>query len=303
MAEPSDASGSPQQANAHGERPWLTIVTAVYNDVDALARTLRSVATQDTALLEELVVDGGSTDGTAELAYAWADSAPWVRVVSEPDTGIYNAMNKGIRLARGQLILFLNAGDDFATPDSVHMAYEDWVETGYTWGRYLTQMVDQNRQPTRPLRQEALEPSAFERGNQEIYHQGALMSRQMLMHLGGFDERFRIVADFELMCRALQAGYRPYEGGRVLTYMDTSGVSTTQWQRSLREEHRARVGSAVRPNPIRSLGVLLARSLHVGMRRGLRHTAEATIGTERMNRWRGLTTAASAEHRGSGHDL
>lgn len=223
------------------DAPWLSIVTVVRNDRDGLTRTLESVAAQDVSVVEHLIVDGASDDGTAELATAWA-SRPHVHVVSEPDAGVYDAMNKGWRMASGSHILFLNAGDDFASADSVRMAHGDWTRTGYEWGRYLSQYVDADRMPSRRVDKRPLDPDTFRRGYGGRYHQGAIMSRDLLASLDGFDARLRIVADFELMRRALEAGHRPWEGGTVLTHMDDSGLSVTQWRASLREEFQV-VGS------------------------------------------------------------
>lgn len=271
---------------------WLTVVTVVFNDTDALELTAHSVAQQDTSVLEHLIIDGASTDGTVEAATALADTYPWLRVVSEPDTGIYNAMNKGIRHARGSHVLFLNAGDDFCNADAVRQAHDDWQEHRYQWGRYLVQMVDDQRQPTRPVDTAALDAKRFDRADQDPHHQGAIMSRQLLANLGGFDERYRIVADYELMRRAVLAGYRPWESHRVLTCVDASGLSSTDWQASIREVHAVRTAGAGGWARVAATATSAKRWATVGMRRTAKHVAHAAVGSERLNQLRGLPAEA-----------
>ena len=88
----------------------ITVITAVLNDRDALVRTRQSVLDQTGVDIQHVVIDGGSSDGVAELLTQWsADSN--LRFLSEPDSGVYDAFNKGLRLADGDSIGFLNAGD------------------------------------------------------------------------------------------------------------------------------------------------------------------------------------------------
>jgi glycosyltransferase involved in cell wall biosynthesis len=97
--------------------PKISIVTVVYNDRDALEKTLESVAAQDYSNIESIIIDGGSNDGTLEVIKKYhAIIAYWV---SEPDNGIYEAMNKGMNMANGEYITFLNAGDCYTQADVI----------------------------------------------------------------------------------------------------------------------------------------------------------------------------------------
>lgn len=116
--------------------PRVSIVTVVRNNAPGLAHTLASVAAQDYENRQMLVIDGGSTDGTLETINQFASGINiWV---SEPDEGIYHAMNKGVALADGEWLLFMNAGDVFAGADAlssavavtapgVDVVYSDWI--------------------------------------------------------------------------------------------------------------------------------------------------------------------------------
>ena len=90
----------------------VSVVTVCYNAVETIEETILSVINQTYPFIEYIVIDGASTDGTVEVAHKYQDKITCL--VSEPDTGIYDAMNKGIRLATGKLINFMNAGDRFA---------------------------------------------------------------------------------------------------------------------------------------------------------------------------------------------
>lgn len=95
--------------------PLISVVTVVYNAVAAIENTMQSVLEQTYNNVEYIVIDGGSTDGTVEVIKKYSSRlAYWV---SEPDKGIYDAMNKGIRKAHGEWINFMNAGDSFYAPD------------------------------------------------------------------------------------------------------------------------------------------------------------------------------------------
>lgn len=103
----------------------FTIVTITYNAADVFMRTADSVARQTYAAVEHLIIDGASSDGTQNLAeeYKKASDAACngheVRIISEPDKGLYDAMNKGRRLATGDYVCFLNAGDFFPSADTL----------------------------------------------------------------------------------------------------------------------------------------------------------------------------------------
>lgn len=104
--------------------PLFTIITVCFNAREALQRTLESVEQQGCEHLEHLIIDGASTDGSVEFLNAWASTRPYVRVISEPDEGIYDAMNKGAALARGEWLNFMNAGDTFFAANTLEQLRE-----------------------------------------------------------------------------------------------------------------------------------------------------------------------------------
>ena len=100
----------------------LSIITINYNNRDGLRSTLRSIKDQQLQAIDLIVIDGGSDDGSQNVISEFSDLITFS--VSEKDKGIYDAMNKGIRKAKGNFLLFLNSGDLFAYPDSLKNAYK-----------------------------------------------------------------------------------------------------------------------------------------------------------------------------------
>lgn len=99
--------------------PRISVITVVYNGAQEIRRTIESVLAQDVPGLEYIVVDGASTDGTAAIVRSFGQAIN--RLVSEPDRGVYDAMNKGLSLARGTWLLFMNCGDRFCGPQALSM--------------------------------------------------------------------------------------------------------------------------------------------------------------------------------------
>lgn len=107
--------------------PFLTIITITFNAGKFLRRTLKSIDEQEFKDFEYLLIDGKSTDNTLEVAKSYGHL--FDEVVSEPDNGLYDAMNKGLHLATGDLIWFINAGDEIAAPDVCQNLYDLWLES------------------------------------------------------------------------------------------------------------------------------------------------------------------------------
>lgn len=119
-------------------QPVFSIITVVYNGRAVLERTLASVRAQTYAKIEYIVVDGASKDGTLELLSEHADLID--RQISEPDRGLYDAMNKGLDLATGDFVWFLNAGDEITAPDTLERIAQSWNGEDVIYGE--TVMID-----------------------------------------------------------------------------------------------------------------------------------------------------------------
>lgn len=116
--------------------PKITVITVVFNAKDLIERTVLSVINQTYPNIEYIIIDGGSTDGTVELIKQYSDRISLLK--SEPDKGIYDAMNKGIDLATGEWINFMNAGDYFYTDDVLEKIFGGGEpNTDFVYGDYI----------------------------------------------------------------------------------------------------------------------------------------------------------------------
>jgi len=215
----------------------FSIITVCFNSADTLADTLESVGCQSHSDVGHIVVDGGSTDGTPDLV---AKHNGRVRkFVSEPDEGIYDAMNKGIRLAEGEFVAFLNA-DDMYADDRVISDVVDAAEAGdvdAVYGDLLYVRRDDTSRVVRYWKAGEYLPGAFRLGWVPP-HPTFFCRRSLFEQFGAFDAKYRLAGDFELMLRLIEkqrirVGYIPRPlvrmrvGGRANT---VSGVLRGNWE-------------------------------------------------------------------------
>ena len=216
----------------------LSVITVNLNHRAGLEVTLASVRAQTFRDVEQIVVDGGSSDGSLDVIRA---SAPTIaRWVSEPDSGIYNAMNKGIRMASGDYLLFLNRGDCLAAPDVLDGVFrDDDPDCGMIYGDTLRKTSGGEELRTTP---ERLTPFAFYKFR--VCHQSVVYRRSLFETHGGYDESFKISADAEFNVRCLRAGVKArrvdfpiarYEGGGVSATATAAATAENNriWQRHL----------------------------------------------------------------------
>ncbi len=208
----------------------ISIITASYNSAATIADTLRSVAAQRYGDIEHIVVDGASTDGTLQIV--GQVGGPAVRVVSGPDKGIYDAMNKGLALATGDVVGFLNSDDVFADAQvleriaaafqqpAVDLVYGDIV---FVEQQDLSKVV--RLWTSRPYRADLCSTGWMPP------HPSLYVRRQVYAQLGGYDLAFPAAADFEMALRLLdRAGLQSVYIPAVQVRMRMGGQST----RSLR---------------------------------------------------------------------
>ena len=203
----------------------LSIITAVKNRAHTLGACLHSVRAQSWPGVEHIVVDGGSTDGT--LGMLIARRTQLARLICEPDGGVYEALNKGIAAASGDIVGFLHADDEFASADTlahVARAFENpAVEAVYGDLMYVRQDA-----PHRVVRYWRAGECTRERlaNGWMPPHPTFYVRRDVYRRFGAFDTRFKIAADYENMLRILwrggvQAAYIP----EVMVRMRTGGLS------------------------------------------------------------------------------
>ena len=247
----------------------VSVITICYNAASEIDETIRSVMVQDHQDIEHIVIDGGSTDGTQEKIKRYSECI--AHFVSEKDNGVYDAMNKGLRLATGEVVAFVNAGDMMATRNTVSYMVRAFTEqdADAIYGDAL--MVDPNdiTKVKRFWKGGEYDRANFKKGWMPP-HLGTYIRKSAYDQHGLFNTDLKVSADYELMFRflykhKLRARYVP----KVLVRFRLGGVSN----RSLVHIWRANVevyeawklnNEPVSPlivlrKPLRKLGQMLRR--------------------------------------------
>ena len=216
--------------------PLFSIITVTYNAENTIAATLESVKMQTFRDFEYLVMDGASSDGT--VAAAEAASIDQARIFSSRDSGLYDAMNKGIGESRGRYLIFLNAGDSFHSADTLRH-FADAIEKndfpGIVYGQ--TDIVDSERHKIADrhlIAPENLTLDSFKTG-MVVCHQAFVVLRQIAPL---FNTAYRYSADFDWCIQCLQHSRKNvYVPETVIDYL-SEGVTTANRRKSLMERFR-----------------------------------------------------------------
>lgn len=219
----------------------ITIVTVTYNAEGTLERTLKSVEMQTHGNVEHIIMDGASKDGTLAIAQAYKERNDDrdIRIVSEPDKGLYDAMNKAIAIANGEYICFLNAGDKLHNPQTleyiVHIAQHN-PDAGVIYGD--TDIVDDNGMK---LRERRLSPP--KRLNWRSFKNGMLVCHQAFYAkrsiVPAYDLSYRFSADFDwcvkIMKKAATMSMPLVNSHLTLADYLSEGMTTANHKASLKE--------------------------------------------------------------------
>ncbi len=199
--------------------PLFSIVTIVYNRADEIELTLKSVQQQSCRDYEYLVIDGNSNDGTREILERYRSDID--TLISEPDKGIYDAMNKGLQHASGQYILFLNAGDRFADVEVLSDVQRQLQKTpcDALYGDHIIQYPDGSR-----LHQQAPDNLDNLYKRMQFSHQALFLDTGQA-RLIGFDTRYRIAADYNMIFQAYLKGLRFEHFKRPICLFEPGGAS------------------------------------------------------------------------------
>lgn len=203
----------------------ISVITVTWNSAATVADTLASVNAQTHPDVEQIIVDGGSTDAT--LAIVKAEGKRVGTVVSERDKGIYDAMNKGLKLARGDVIGLLNSDDFLASPEVLSTIAEAFADPAIdaVYGDLCYVRQHDTSQVVRYWRSGPFRPGAFARGWAPP-HPTFYVRRELYERFGGFDLVYSLAADFELMVRFLEVHHvRVRYLPQVLVSMRMGGAS------------------------------------------------------------------------------
>ena len=210
----------------------VSIITINYNNHEGLQKTIDSILAQTWRDFEWIVIDGGSTDGSKALLEQQQDHfAYWC---SEPDKGVYNAMNKGIAKSRGEYLCFMNSGDIFYEEDTLMNVFSEEREADILYGDWLQVYEKHNQLMHFPF---PVEIYSFYQRN---ICQQAMFVRSSLLKSNGFDESYQIDADFKRWTQAALNNNSFEFLNMVVCKYDMTGLSSTSPERVRIEMKRLR---------------------------------------------------------------
>jgi len=215
------------------QQPLVSIITIVLNGEKEIRQTMDSVLQQSYGAVEYIVIDGGSTDATVSILKEYdSQLTVWQ---SGPDNGISDAFNKGIKLAKGEIVGLINAGDWYE-PDAIQCVVDAFVagtEVGVVCGalqfwkgvqrEYLCDSV----------------PELLER-EMSVTHPSCFVLTSLYRRCGMFSEEYKLAMDYELLLRLKMKGTVFIALDTVLANMQHDGISEENWKKALQETHRAR---------------------------------------------------------------
>lgn len=187
--------------------PDVTVVTVCFNPLKAsrmalFTKNLDSVQGQKGVCLEHLIIDGASSDGTLDFLKAYKNINHEMRILSKADSGIYDAMNRGIALARGKYVIFLNSDDYYHCPDGLAISVKALDESGcsFSFAPILAKKSygSSLRNPVRRLHKFFVFCV--------VRHPSVLFRRTDLVEIGGYDHSYRLASDFDIMLRIIASG-------------------------------------------------------------------------------------------------
>ena len=179
----------------------VSIITVSYNSAETILKTIESVNSQTYENIEHIFIDGNSTDNTVEIIEENAHRN--VKLISERDTGIYNAMNKGVMIASGELVHILNSDDHYTNDKVVEYIVNcfgrdlDYVFSGVNY-------IDENNRVIRNWRVKEFKRGSYRLG-WHVPHPGFWCTKNVYDSIGSFDESMKVAADFDFMMRVMES--------------------------------------------------------------------------------------------------
>ena len=226
------SSSSPLGSSSVTTSPFVSIVSVCLNESKSVRRTIESVLGQtNRRALQYVFIDGGSTDGTVEILQEYRSQIDVC--ISEPDHGIYSAMNKGAAHATGDYLLFLNAGDFLVVDEVIRDASLNLPRVDLAHGRLLAPNGDKIKAVS------VIDPRIYLR-TRTLPHQATFIRRTFFDRIDGYDESFRVCGDYDFFVRAVfrhGASVRFFQ--RDISVFSPGGISSRESE--LVEAERRRV--------------------------------------------------------------
>ncbi len=211
-------------------KPKLSVITIVYNNARDIERTTLSVLNQTYTNIEYIIVDGLSTDGTLDIIKKYRDKIS--KLISEKDDGIYDAMNKGLALATGDHVLFMNSGDEFYSQDTVAHVFASAENADIYYGE--TEMIDTNGKSLGQRRHKSPENftwRSFKHG-MSISHQAIYVKRAIVEP---FNRKYELSADIDWILNAAKKAKTIVNTHQYVAKYLVGGMSKARHRQSLSE--------------------------------------------------------------------
>lgn len=249
----NSSSDSPQTPN-------VTVVTITFNDELGLARTIKSVQGQDYAgTIQHIVIDGAESARVQELC---ADTS--IELISQPDHGRYDAMNKGIRASVGAVIWFLHSGDTFGSTSALTVAFADAVSPRAEWGYGLARLTNSANEFLGVMGSPQFSMKRFALGGKPVPHQASFFGTDLIKEVGPYSTDHGLAAD-QLWIMKFASRVGPRVVPEFLCNFDVSGAGSTR-AASLhyRDMIRARGEVNVKVTRYRAIDVAISTGLALG---------------------------------------
>ena len=227
---------------SYDDKPLISIITVVFNGEKYLEKTIQSVINQNYDNTEYIIIDGGSTDGTLEIVKKYEDQIDYW--VSEKDDGIYDAMNEGIRLSRGELVGLINA-DDYYSPNIFQSIVENYMKTNVNVIYGDLNYIGENSHNVIVAHETGRRYGLFPNSLKWIWvkmlfgHPAAFITRRTYKKYGLYNTVFKISGDYELFIRLYKHKVKFYNLKKTIANFRIGGVSTSSSDKLLLKENEA----------------------------------------------------------------
>lgn len=215
--------------------PKISIVTIVYNGASTIEKTIRSITSQTYSNVEYVIVDGGSDDGTVDVIKKYSDDvSKWI---SEPDDGIYDAMNKGIKLSTGNYLWFINSGDEVFATDTLERIFNTHNSPFYDIYYGDTVMIDKDGNEIGGRRLQPPTSLSWKdfRNGMLVSHQSMIVSKRVAPL---YNIKYKFSADFEWCMLAMQKADRVINTHQILSRFLDGGITKQNITAGLKERFK-----------------------------------------------------------------
>ena len=210
------------------KQPKISIITVCFNEPrENVILTCDSISSQSYKSTEWIVIDGGSKPETIEAINAYSNSID--NFVSEPDNGIYDAMNKGLSIASGDFVMFMNVGDRFYSNETIEQVV-DYTLANPTYDCYYGDAIVVDKNGKEWASSQILRVNKFLLRYTTVCHQAIISRRSIYNSTGGFDISYKIAADAEWILKSLAVGAKWIYIGFSVCRFDNTGCSSNKQQ-------------------------------------------------------------------------